>query len=122
MVVGRELTRHTFTCRYDSRLGYGFLQRENAPEVFFHRNRLIMASGESPHVRPQTRVAFDLWRTEEGRLEAQNVRSNWGRPISNRTSGKRYSSLRKVMHNTIRDEFFNKYCKVSFPSRPRENI
>ncbi|XP_022647365.1 Y-box factor homolog isoform X2 [Varroa jacobsoni] len=78
---------------YDPHRGYGFLVRPDGSELFVHRQRVVMAAGEAPLLRARTQLSFDVWRSPHGRLEAQNVRTTWGRPISNRVSGKRYSLI-----------------------------
>lgn len=84
--------------RYDPHRGYGFLVRPDGSELFVHRQRVVMAAGESPLLRARAQLSFDVWQSPHGRLEAQNVRTTWGRPISNRVSGKRYSLIRREFH------------------------
>ncbi|OQR76516.1 hypothetical protein BIW11_07733 [Tropilaelaps mercedesae] len=85
---------------YDPHRGYGFLVRPDGSELFVHRQRVVMAAGEAPLLRARAQLSFDVWRSPHGRLEAQNVRTTWGRPISNRVSGKRYSLIRREFHES----------------------
>lgn len=74
--------------------------RSDGSELFVHRQRVVMAPGEAPLLLAGVHLSFDVCQGPYGRLEAQNVRTLWGRPISNRVSGKRYSLIRKYFHNS----------------------
>ncbi|OQR73614.1 hypothetical protein BIW11_09623 [Tropilaelaps mercedesae] len=68
---------------YNSRLCYGFIEREDTKcELFVHRNSVVMAPGEPVFLQAESEVLFDLWTLPDGRLEAQTVRTASGEPIS----------------------------------------
>ncbi|XP_028967564.1 Y-box-binding protein 2-A [Galendromus occidentalis] len=95
---------------YNSRLCYGFIEREgNGRELFVHRNSIVMMPGELTFLRPYTPVLFDLWTLPDGRLEAQNVRSSTGKPISLRYGPR---PMRSCSHDGYAEEpidFYQNY-------------
>ncbi|OQR77805.1 hypothetical protein BIW11_06826 [Tropilaelaps mercedesae] len=92
---------------YNSRLCYGFIERDDTGhELFVHRNSIVMAPEELIFLKAQTPVLFDLWTLPDGRLEAQNVRAANGKPISLR-DGKllpRAACPHDDLHNSFRSQ------------------
>lgn len=82
-----QLSCSILEIRYNSRLCYGLIERDDTGhELFVHRNSIVMAPEELIFLKAQTPVLFDLWTLSDGRLEAQNVRAANGNPISLRDS------------------------------------